>query len=118
MAVMIKYHSVTSNEIVTDFLGFIEVYRATAEAFFLSLTEFLGKVGLDYKKEIGLGTDGASNLCGKHNSVYSRFRDETWCWSGVCATLSMALLQKQQRSFQRTWSSLCGRHGIDLPKVP
>ncbi|KAK3921139.1 LOW QUALITY PROTEIN: Zinc finger protein 862, partial [Frankliniella fusca] len=74
MAVMIKYHSVTSNEIVTDFLGFIEVYRATAEALFYHLPNFW--VGLDYKKVIGLGTDGASNLCGKHNSVYSRFRDE------------------------------------------
>ncbi|KAK3920032.1 Zinc finger protein 862, partial [Frankliniella fusca] len=62
MAVMIK------NEIVTDFLGFIEVYRATAEALFYRLPN-IWKVN-------GLGTDGASNLCGKYIPVYSRFRDE------------------------------------------
>ncbi len=83
MAVMIRYYSQPKNEIITDFLGFIEVYRATAEALFQSLTEYLGSVGLDYKKVIGLGTDGASNLCGKFNSVYSRFRDEVHCYALV-----------------------------------
>ncbi|KAE8746144.1 hypothetical protein FOCC_FOCC007145 [Frankliniella occidentalis] len=76
MAVMIRYHSMKKNEIVTDFLGFIEVYRATATALFDSLKEYLSNVGLNYKHVIGLGTDGASNLCGKHHSVFTLFRDE------------------------------------------
>lgn len=76
MAIMIRYYSEAQNEIITDFLGFVEVYRATAVALFESLREFLQKIGLDYKRVIGLGSDGASNLVGIHNSVFALFKAE------------------------------------------
>ncbi|KAK3914475.1 Zinc finger MYM-type protein 1 [Frankliniella fusca] len=57
LAVMIKFYSNLDNKIRTEFLGLLEVYRATANALWTSLKEYLIKLGLDYKNQCtGLGT--------------------------------------------------------------
>lgn len=76
LAIMIKYYSQKDNVMKTDFLGLLEVYRATASALFGAVCEYLTQIGLNYKNAIGLGSDGGSNLCGQHNSVYALFKAE------------------------------------------
>ncbi|KAK3930911.1 SCAN domain-containing protein 3 [Frankliniella fusca] len=77
LAVMIKFYSNSDNKIKTEFLGLLEVYRATANALWTSLKEYLIKLGLDYKNQCtGLGTDGASTLCGGNHSVFVLMRAE------------------------------------------
>ena len=76
LATEVKYYSKHDNEIKTEFLGFVEVYRATALALFESIKEYLGAVGLSWRNTTGLVSDGASNLCGKHHSLYALFKAE------------------------------------------
>ncbi|KAK3919981.1 Zinc finger protein 862, partial [Frankliniella fusca] len=76
IALVIRFYSVTDCKIKTEFLGFAEVYRATAAALYDLIKGFLDSVGLNYWNIIGLGTDGASNLCGRNNSVYTLFKAE------------------------------------------
>jgi hypothetical protein len=71
MAICVRYFSCSQERIVTNYLGIYEVTRATADILADSLITFIEKLGLDIKKLIGLGTDGASNLCGKNNSLYT-----------------------------------------------
>lgn len=77
LAITIRYYSKNDNKIKTDFLGLLEVYRATSDALFGAVVEYLKAIGLDYKKQlIGIGSDGGSNLCGQHHSVYALFKAE------------------------------------------
>lgn len=72
MAYCIRYFSVAQKSIVTDFLGFAEVERATAEDLHSNFIEFMKKVNLNLKNHlVGLGTDGASNLCEVKKSLYT-----------------------------------------------
>ncbi|KAK3918357.1 Zinc finger protein 862, partial [Frankliniella fusca] len=74
MAIMVKFFSKTANEMTTEFLGVVEVYRATAEALFESLKEYLNKLQLPIQNIVGVGSDGASSFIGKHNSVFTRLK--------------------------------------------
>lgn len=71
MAYCVRYFSKRLNKFVVNFLGFSEIFEATAEKLFQHFTEFLSKVGLNLEQLIGIGTDGASNLCGKNHSLYT-----------------------------------------------
>ncbi|KAK3921613.1 Zinc finger MYM-type protein 1, partial [Frankliniella fusca] len=51
-------------------------YRATTAALHAAKKKYLESINLDLKNIIGLGTDGASDLCGRHNSVFTLFRAE------------------------------------------
>jgi len=76
LAIMIKYFSKSEEAMLTEFLGIIEVYRATADALFTSLIEYFEQIKLQWRNARGLGCDGAMTLIGKHNSVFSRFKAE------------------------------------------
>ncbi|KAK3909738.1 Zinc finger protein 862 [Frankliniella fusca] len=77
LATMIKYYSKTDNVLKTEFLGLIGVYRATADALWSSLKEHLTGLGINYQKQCkGLGTDGASTLCGGTHSVFTLMKAE------------------------------------------
>lgn len=71
MAYCIRYYNSKLDKIVVDFLGFQEVFEATADALYKSFKSFISKMGLNLQKLIALGTDGASNLCGKHHSLFT-----------------------------------------------
>lgn len=76
LCVCVKYFSHERNEICSNFLGIIEVERVTAQELFEKVKHFLNKLGLDLKNMIGIGTDGANNLCGAHHSLYALLRNE------------------------------------------
>lgn len=75
MAYCIRYYSSSKTEMVTSFLGFQTVERATAEQLHENFQEFLKLAKLDIKQLLAIATDGASNLCGKHNSLFTRLRE-------------------------------------------
>lgn len=76
MCVCVKYYSRLKHQVMTHFLGLIELEYSTAECLSEKLKLFLCELNLDKQYLIGLGTDGASALCGKHNSVFKLFKDE------------------------------------------
>ncbi|KAK3908822.1 Zinc finger protein 862 [Frankliniella fusca] len=77
LAIMVKYFSTKEGTMKTEFLGILEVYRATAEALTGALKEYASNLGLNLKEHlVGLGSDGANALIGRHNSVYSRLKEE------------------------------------------
>lgn len=71
MAFCIRYYSLSVSEMVTDFLGFIEIERDTAEILRDVFIDFLEQSKLNVKNLVGFGTDGASNLCGKNHSLFT-----------------------------------------------
>lgn len=76
MAYCIRYFSKRLNTFVVDFLGFSEIFEATAEKLYEHFMEFMSETGLNYKNMIGIGTDGANNLCGKSHSLYTLLKEK------------------------------------------
>ncbi len=74
MAYCIRYYNEEMGKMVVDFLGIHCVIRATAEVLESSFIQFLESVKLPLKNIVGLGTDGANNLCGMNNSLYTRLK--------------------------------------------
>lgn len=74
LAVCIRYFN--GNAVTTDFLGLIEIERATAQVLFESLQMYFQKIGLPIQNMLALGTDGGQNLCGKNNSVYTLLKKD------------------------------------------
>jgi len=71
MAFCIRYYSFTQSDMVTDFLGFVEIDKATADILKNIFIQFLEQSKLNIKNLMGIGTDGASNLCGKNHSLFT-----------------------------------------------
>lgn len=76
MAFCIRYFSVSFSDIITDFLGFVELEKATAEILLDVFLKFLIQCKLEVKNLIRIGTDGASNLCGKNKSLYTLLKEK------------------------------------------
>jgi len=75
MAYCIRYHSESLNRITVEFLGLAIVERATADALRDITIEFLNELKLKPENIIGIGVDGASNLCGQNHSLYTLLRE-------------------------------------------
>lgn len=71
LCINIKYYSDKSNNIKLQFLTFISVIRTTSEDLYNAITNFLSANKFNLKKLIGVGTDGASNMCGENNSLFT-----------------------------------------------
>ena len=71
MCICIKYFDTTKNRILTNFLGILEVERATADKLHQSIVDFLARIGIPLRNLTAIGTDGASNWCGCNHSVYT-----------------------------------------------
>lgn len=76
LCICVRYFSKKKNKILICFLGLVEVEKVTADNLYLKLKEFLINCGLKISNMIGLGIDGASNLCGQHNSLYTRLKED------------------------------------------
>jgi hypothetical protein len=74
MAYCIRYYNEVRGEIVTDFIGLQFVGETTGEVLFKNFVEFFENIGIDLNRMIALATDGASNLTGEHNSLFSRLK--------------------------------------------
>lgn len=75
LAVVIRYYSHKKSAFVTAFLGLVPVFDCSASGLFTSLKQFLEKCHLPIADCVGIGTDGASVMCGQYNSLYSRMRE-------------------------------------------
>lgn len=76
MAFCVRYYSHSSSNMITNFLGFVEIEKATAVILKDLFFNFLKKSNLNINNLISIGTDGASNLCGKNKSLFTLLRDE------------------------------------------
>ncbi|CAM1306207.1 Uncharacterised protein g4276 [Pycnogonum litorale] len=113
MAVVLRYFDETLNEIATAFAGLLPVSSTTGVILFEALVECLRSFGLSLADCIGYGSDGASNMVGEHNSLWSRIREESpnciqmRC---ICHSLSLCI----QHAFEKLPSNL----GFLLKEVP
>ncbi|KAK5642665.1 hypothetical protein RI129_008832 [Pyrocoelia pectoralis] len=76
LAICVRYFNGTSLTVTNDFLGLVEVERATAVDLHALLINFLQKIGLPLQNMIALGTDGGANLCGRNNSVFTLLQND------------------------------------------
>ena len=76
LRICIKYLNLRSNEITSQFLGLIPVIDTTADALYQHVKAFFDESGIDLKLCFGLGTDGASNLCGCNHLLYTLMKKD------------------------------------------
>jgi len=76
LAFCVRYFSLKRKSIVTDFLGFVEVEKATEIILCNSTIEYLTTVGLDYRNVIGIASEGAANMIGVENGFFKFFKDK------------------------------------------
>jgi len=76
LCIRVRYFSKQTNKILVCFLGLVEVEKVTADELYLKFKKFLTNRGLKITNMIGLGTDGANNLCGRQNSLFARFKKD------------------------------------------
>lgn len=72
----VRYFSKHAQNVQVGFLGLVEVDKTSAEMLFRVFVKFLEENGLKITNLVGLGTDGANNLCGKHNSLFALIKRE------------------------------------------
>lgn len=75
MAFCVRYYSSVQIDIITDFLGFVEIEKTTSKILKTVSLEFLEKSKLNIQNLIGIGTNGASNLCGKNKSLFTLLKE-------------------------------------------
>lgn len=76
MGVVVRFFSMKADDFQTRFLGLIPITDASANGMFVELKSFLELCHLDLTKCVGIGTDGASVMCGRHHSLYSLLKEE------------------------------------------
>lgn len=109
LCICIKYFSVKSECINLQFLGIIEVVSYTAESLYNYICNFMVEVNLDLTNVIGIGTDGANNLCGKFNSLFTRLKQKSpnlQIVRCICHSLNNAV-SKASEQFPCTIDYLC-----------
>ncbi|KAH6939682.1 hypothetical protein HPB50_020615 [Hyalomma asiaticum] len=74
VAVVVRYFSTSLNKLVTTFLGLFTLEGSNAQHISQGLLDFLTKVGLDFSRCVGIGTDGCNVMVGKNNSLYTNLR--------------------------------------------
>lgn len=75
LCLCVKFYSFTENVLKTEFLALLQITSATGESIFKAITDFFAKINVDLANCIGFSSDGASNVCGAHNSVLSRLKN-------------------------------------------
>jgi hypothetical protein len=93
LCICVKYHSKVEKSIKTNFLGILSLENATADTLYECITEFCVNNKINLNNMIGLGTDGANNLCGKHHSLFTLLKksnDRLQLVRCVCHSLNNA----------------------------
>ena len=95
--------------IYEKFLGFVTVTDLTGEGIANSIESFCISSGLDLKRMVGLGLDGASSMSGKYKGVQACIREKypmvhyTHC---VSHSLNLAIAKANTVVVRNTFSSL------------
>ena len=96
MCILVRYFSQRESKIATCFLGLAPVVRTTGEALYNALKKIIEAKGLSLRNCIGYGSDGAANMIGEHNSLWSRLRQDSPDIIQVrCICHSLALCMKE-----------------------
>ncbi|KAK3887018.1 hypothetical protein Pcinc_008900 [Petrolisthes cinctipes] len=112
--VYIRYCGDNAENEVTAFLGLASVCETIGEALFNATKMLLEKNGIAVKDCIGFSSDGASNMIGENNSLWSRVKQESpHCIKMGCTYHSLALCI--QKGFEKLPSSL-GFMLLEIPK--
>lgn len=92
----IKYFSEKHLCVEDQFLGLVSVTETTGEALFNAMQTLLHEFNLNLKDCVGFGTDGANNMTGENNSVWSRIKQTSPnCVKMQCVCHSLALCVKK-----------------------
>ena len=75
MAVCVCYFNSDLKKVVYQFLGQEEVVSCSGENLFLAIKKILDSYDLNFKDVVGYSSDGANNVAGQHNSVWSRVKE-------------------------------------------
>jgi hypothetical protein len=95
LCICIVYFSKRTGKVETDFLGLYKVLSATGDALFNTIKEAVESMNLKLDNCIGLGSDGASNMVGENDSVWSRMKAASPnCTLFKCICHSLALCVK------------------------
>ncbi|XP_066950810.1 zinc finger protein 862-like [Macrobrachium rosenbergii] len=98
LCLVIRYYSQAKRSMISTFLGLVIARRNVSKCSELqaltdAICKFLGEVGLNIGQCLGLGTDGASVLCGTNNSVLTKLQEKNPSIIGVrcvCHSLQLA----------------------------
>ena len=83
----------TSGEVVSKYSGIMCVESTTAHELFNVITSYLVDHGVDLRRVVGLGTDGASNMTGRENGLGAKFKSVCGyivCIHCICHRLALA----------------------------
>eukprot|EP00795_Rhopilema_esculentum_P005707 gene5707-10957_t len=113
LCLAVRYYSKKEKNIVTAFLGLVDIISATGMDLFTAMKECLVTSGLKLEDCVGYASDGAANMVGEHNSLWSRIVEEAPnCLQMKCICHSLALCVKH--AFELMPSHL----GFLLKKIP
>lgn len=76
MGIIVRYFSLALKEVVSAFLSLEPVERADANGLVTTLVKCLNSDNLPVKNLVGIGTDNASVMTGRHNNVYEILRTQ------------------------------------------
>ncbi|KAE8293881.1 SCAN domain-containing protein 3 [Larimichthys crocea] len=76
LCICVKYRSQKHNKFVSTYLGLVDLLSADAQGISDAIVSFLSECGLDIKHMVGIATDGASVMVGKHHSVFTLLKQK------------------------------------------
>ncbi len=95
LCMCVRYFKEDIPSVVTKFLTLLPVISCTASSLFSDIKLYFDAHSVPMSHIIGLGTDGASNLCGAHNSVYTKIKEHApHCVLVKCICHSLSLCRK------------------------
>ena len=98
---------------MTEFVALLPIQEANAENIFSLIEEEIAKCGQTLQNCIGYGSDGASTMVGKNNSVWTRLKSVSpFCVQMRCICHSMALC------IEHAASKLPSNVGFVLSEIP
>ena len=113
ICICVRFFDDTTDQVETCFLGLVPVIDAAGESLFNAISTLAGDFGMVLSDRIGFASDGASNMVGEHNSVWSRIRNVSpKCVKLKCICHSLALCV--QKGFEKLPSNL----GFLLTEIP
>ncbi|KAK3924462.1 Zinc finger MYM-type protein 1 [Frankliniella fusca] len=75
MGLCIRYYSEKKKEMITDFLGLLQVIGTKGIELSDAVKEYFGVIGLKIQNMTYIATDGAANMCGVNNSFFTHLRE-------------------------------------------
>ncbi|CAI6357873.1 unnamed protein product [Macrosiphum euphorbiae] len=109
LCLCIKYFSSKTESKIIKYLGIIEVVNCSADSLYDCICNYMQVIGLNLSKLIGIGTDGANNLCGKYHSLFTNLKQKSpnlQIVRCICHSLNNAV-SKASESFPSTIDYLC-----------